>query len=137
MSYRDIAKSQLRIDEGVRGKPYRDTVGKLTIGVGRNLDDVGLSPDEIDYLLDNDVTNAEIVARILFPSFNSLSDNRRAAIINMALNLGQERLAGFHDMRAAVERQDWAGAATAMLDSRWAGQVGKRADRLAQMIKEG
>lgn len=137
MSYLDIAKAQLRIDEGVRAKLYRDSLGNLSGGVGRNFDDVGLRPDEIEYLLANDVAVADTVARTLFPTFGQLSDNRKAAILNMAFNLGQERLAGFHDMRAAVERGDFEAAATAMLDSRWAGQVGARATRLAQMIREG
>lgn len=55
MSYRDILRPQLRIDEGVREFPYTDTVGKLSIGVGRNLDDVGLRPDEIALMLENDI----------------------------------------------------------------------------------
>jgi lysozyme len=59
VSYLDITKAQLRVDEAVRAKLYKDSVGKWTIGVGRNLDDVGLRPDEIDYLLDNDVRVAE------------------------------------------------------------------------------
>ena len=53
MSYRDIAREQLKQDEGVREKVYMDSVGIPTIGVGRNLKDVGLSPYEINVLLEN------------------------------------------------------------------------------------
>jgi len=137
MSYRDIVAAQLRIDEGVRAKPYHCTAGKLSIGVGRNLDDVGLRPDEIDYLLANDIRIAESDARSLFECFDKLTDARKAVLVNMAFNLGRNRLAGFVKFRAAVEGGRYDRAATEMLDSRWAVQVGKRAVRLAQAMKEG
>lgn len=137
MTYRDIAKAQLRVDEGWKSKPYKDTVGKLTAGCGRNLDDVGLHDDEIMLMLDNDLTAAEATARALFQSFDTLSDNRKAVLLNMALNLGQERLAGFHDFRAAIAAGDFDRASVAMLESRWATQVGARAQRLSKQIKEG
>jgi lysozyme len=135
-SARDIARAQLRIDEGTRAKPYRDSVGKLTIGVGRNLDDVGLRPHEVDFLLDNDIAEAEADARVLF-AFDGLSANRQAALINMAFNLGRARLAAFGNLRAAIEAGDFARAAAEMLDSKWAKQVGPRASRLAQQMIEG
>lgn len=137
MTYIDIAKAQLRIDEGVRDEPYRDSVGKLTIGVGRNLDDVGLRDDEIDYLLSNDVRVAENAARALFPTFDDLSDDRKAALINMAFNLGQQRLGEFHGLRSAVAASDFDEAARQMLDSLWAKQVGARATRLADAMRKG
>lgn len=137
MTYREITKAQLRIDEGWKSKPYRDSVGKLTGGCGRNLDDIGLHDDEISLMLDNDLVSAEATARVLFPSFDSLSDNRKAALLNMAFNLGQERLAGFHDFRTAIAAADFEKASAAMLDSRWAAQVGARAQRLAKQIMEG
>ena len=62
MTYRDIVKAQLKVDEGVKLKPYKDTVGKLTIGCGRNLDDIGISYTEVDYLLENDLNMAEVTA---------------------------------------------------------------------------
>jgi lysozyme len=135
--HRDIVRAQLRIDEDVRAKPYRDSVGKLTIGVGRNLDDVGLRPDEIALCLENDIAEAEADARVLFPGFDGLSANRRAVLVNMAFNLGRQRLAGFARFRAAVEARNFSVAAAEMLDSRWAEQVGIRARRLAQQMIEG
>ncbi len=137
MSHRDIVRAQLRIDEGVRDKPYRDTVGKLTIGCGRNLDDVGLRPDEIALMLDNDIAQAEATARVLFPSFDALSENRRAVLCNMSFNLGAQRMAAFQRLRDAVAAGQWERAAAEMLDSRWAEQVGIRAQRLAQQMREG
>lgn len=137
MSYLDIVKTQLRIDEVERSKPYRDSVGKLTIGVGRDLDDVGLREDEISLMLNNDVSVAEFACDALFPSFKTLSDNRKAVLVNMAFNLGMERLAGFRDMRKAIAKGDFDKAADAMMDSLWARQVGDRAKRLEKLMRSG
>ena len=137
MTYLEIVNAQLRIDEATRAKPYRDSVGKLTIGVGRNLDDVGLRPDEIDYLLANDIKVAAQDARALFPSFDSLTENRKAALVNMAFNLGYARLGAFVGLRAAVAASDFLQASAHMLNSKWATQVGNRAERLAKVMREG
>lgn len=137
MSYRDIVRAQLRLDEGERFKLYKDSVGKWSIGVGRNLDDVGLRPDEVALMLDNDITVAEHTARVLFPSFETLSENRKAVLVNMAFNLGQERLSHFTHFRDAVEAGNWREASEEMLESKWAGQVGVRAKRLAEQMLAG
>ena len=137
MSYLDIARKQVETDEGRRRKPYRDTVGKLTIGIGRNLDDKGLSDDEIDYLLANDLRDAEKDARAVCASFNRLTDARKAVLLNMALNIGRSRLAGFRNMLAAIEAEDYDRAAVEMLDSLWARQVKSRATRLAEQMRQG
>ena len=140
MSHRDIARAQLRVDEGVVDHAYQDSRGYWTIGVGRLIDArLGgrLRPDEIDYLLENDIAEAEAIAKGLFPSFQSLSDARKAVLLNMAHNLGQKRLAGFQRFREAVAAGAWEQAAAEMLDSRWADQVGARAKRLAQQMRDG
>jgi len=133
-NYRDIAREQLKFDEGVRQFPYKCSAGKTSIGVGRNLDDVGLSPYEINVLLENDLVKAENDAKILFPSFDKLSDVRKSVLINMAFNLGRSRLEGFKNFKAAVEAGKFHIAAEEMLSSRWAQQVGKRAERLAHQM---
>lgn len=137
MTYRDIARAQLRVDEGVKSKPYRDTVGKLTIGCGRNLDDVGLSDDEIGLLLENDINRADETARKLFPGFDSLSDARKAVLVNMAFNLGETRLALFRKFKRAILEEDYEQASVEMLTSLWADQVGQRAFRLAKQMRDG
>lgn len=134
---RGAARAQLKIDEGVARWPYKDTVGKVTIGVGRNLTDKGLRSDEIELLLEHDLDDAEADARALFPGFDQLSELRQAALVNMAFNLGRDRLAGFAQVRAAVEAGDFNRAAAEMLDSKWARQVGARAQRLARAMREG
>jgi len=127
---------QLILHEGLRLKPYRDTVGKLTIGVGRNLDDVGISRDEAEYLLRNDI--AKVMASLSkFDWFNSLDFVRRKVIIDMAFNLGLGGLLLFKNMISAIKEQDYKRAAAEMLDSKWAQQVKTRADRLALMMETG
>ena len=137
MTYREIAREQLKVDEGVRSKVYRDSLGIETIGCGRNLRDKGLSQREIDFLLDNDLDDAEADCKALFPSFDTLSDARKAVLLNMAFNLGRDRLRKFAFFCGAVMAKDWKRAADEMLDSKWAKQVGKRADRLAEQMRTG
>ena len=137
MSYRDIAREQLKQDEGVREKVYMDSVGIPTIGVGRNLKDVGLSPYEINVLLENDLVKAENDSKIVFPCFDKLSDNRKAVLLNLAFNLGRSRLAGFVKFKEALEAGAFPQAAEELLQSKWATQVGARAQRLANKMKEG
>ena len=140
MSHRDIVRAQLRIDEGEVPHAYPDSEGYWTIGVGRMIDKrLGgrLRPDEIALMLENDIRDAEEDAKTLFPGFLALSDARKAVLVNMAFNLGRDRLAAFQRFRGAVEAQEWERAAAEMLDSRWATQVGIRAQRLAKQMKEG
>lgn len=127
---------QLRRDEGMRLKPYRDTVGKLTIGVGRNLDDVGLYEDEAMTLLRNDVMRV-INALAQLSWTPPLSHVRFEVLVNMAFNLGVAGLLEFKKMIAAASSGDYAGAASEMLNSQWAKQVGDRAVRLARQMREG
>lgn len=128
-------KALLRKHEGVRGKPYTDTVGKLTIGVGRNLDDVGLFPSEIDFLLDNDV-RLVLGALSQQPWFAALDDIRKVAIADMAF-MGVQKVLQFHNMIAALQAGDYNKAADEMLDSKWATQVGVRATELAAIVRKG
>ena len=133
----DTLKQELIIDEGKRSKPYTDTVGKTTIGVGRNLTDVGLSDDEIDMLLTNDVNKAfsQLVGDL--PWVLTLSETRQRALTNMAFNMGLGTLLGFTTTLSLIQAGKFEDASHAMLNSKWATQVGNRAKRIALMIKEG
>lgn len=128
---------QLQIDEGFRAKPYRDTVGKLTVGYGRNLDDVGITPEEGRFLLGGDVRGAEADVVRAFPWYTSLDGPRQAVLVNMAVNLGIERLRGFRQMLEAMARRDFEQATLEMLDSLWSRQVGERSTRLARQMRTG
>jgi lysozyme len=137
VSYRDILRPQLRVDEGVKKRPYIDSRGKTTIGVGRNLTDVGLRNDEIDLLFENDIDEAELAARKLIPNFDDLNDVRQAVVVNMAYNMGESAFATFTDTLQAIKESRFLDAAGLMLVSRWATQVGARARRLSDQMKDG
>jgi lysozyme len=123
--------------EGRRNKPYLDSVGKTTIGVGRNLTDKGLSNDEVDYLFANDVGEAMTQAIRVFPGLYLWSENRQNALIDMIFNMGIARFMGFKKMIAALKVNDWATAANEMRHSAWANQLPARVTELASMVEEG
>lgn len=133
-----IATEQLKVDEGLRLQPYRCTAGALTIGYGRNLDAVGITQEEADIMLRADVEIAEKGAQALVGDvWTALSPTRQAVLINMTFNLGRTRLAAFKNFLAALRASDYQTAADEMLDSRWATQVGDRAQRLARQMRHG
>ena len=124
-----------RRDEGFRGVVYEDTEGVPTIGYGRNLRSVGVSPDEAEFLFENDLRAAYNAARKLIPAFPYLDDERQGVLVNMMFNLGAARLATFRKMLAAIQRTDYAGWADEMRDSLWYRQVGERAKRLEARVR--
>ena len=123
--------------EGLELKPYRCTAGHLTIGIGRNLDDRGITEDEARFLCQNDVDIVEQELARKFPFIVGLDDVRIRVLLDMAFNLGVHRLSAFSNMWAALEEGDYKQAAVEMLDSRWARQVGRRATNLSQMMETG
>ena len=133
----DKLKDQIRLHEGVEKKVYLDTEGIETIGVGRNLRDRGLSEDEIDLLLDNDIAICEEELLNNFEWYAELDEVRKRVLIDMAFNLGMPKLKQFAKMLGAIENKDWVNVASEMLDSRWAEQVGNRASRLSEMMETG
>ena len=137
MLNKQLMKDELIRDEGLKLKPYRCTAGKITIGVGRNLDDVGISAGEAMALLDHDIERVIIQLNYHFPWWSELSDARQRVLLNMAFNLGIEGLIKFRNTLALIQDGKYRDAAKAMLDSRWATQVGNRARRLAKMMEEG
>jgi lysozyme len=128
---------ELKRDEGIRLKPYRDTQGNLTIGVGRNLDTVGISKAESGVLLLNDIERLEQALDAKWPGWRRLNPVRQRVMLNMAFNLGIRGLLTFKAALAALQQQDYDQAAAHMLNSLWAKQVGPRARRLAQHMREG
>lgn len=130
-------REQLIRDEGIRLKPYKDTVGKWTIGAGRNLSDKGISLSEVEVLLDNDIRDTMIQVGERLPWVIDLDEARRGVIYNMAFNLGVGGLLGFRKTLEHVQLGEWALAAIEMLNSQWAQQVGPRAHRLARQMETG
>lgn len=123
--------------EGLETKLYTCSAGKLTIGVGRNLEDNGITEEEALYLMRNDIERVTMELIDRFPLVRDLDSDRFYVLVNMAFNLGIPRLATFKKMWLALERHDWAEAAEEMLDSRWHQQVGSRARELAGIMRAG
>jgi lysozyme len=149
--------AQLRRDEGVVYHPYVDSVGKITIGVGRNLTDVGFSAaelavllshgktnskqlvlddNEVDMLLNNDIDKV-VREMTTLPWFNALNDMRQNAMLNMCFNLGFAGLSAFHQTIACIESSNWQCVHDQLLASKWARQVGDRAQRIANAMLKG
>jgi lysozyme len=133
-SFTSSLVADLTRDEGLRLKPYVDSVGKLTIGYGRNLDDVGISEAEAQFLLANDIAAAETLLDRSIPWWRTLSEDRQRVLCNMAYNLGP-RLLDFQTTLGRIQAGNYAAAAESMLQSKWAQQVGPRAVRLAALMR--
>ena len=136
MSLIDDVTNQIKIDEGFVSTPYECSVGKITIGYGRNIEDNGITREEALFLLRNDIKVTRGELSHSFEWFQSLPDAKQGALINMCFNLGLTRFRKFKKMIAALEVGDYKAASIQMLDSRWANQVGERARRLARVMAE-
>jgi lysozyme len=132
-----ILREQVKQDEGLALKPYTDTVGKLTIGYGRNLTDNGINSAEASAMLDHDLETAIAALTQAHPDVLALDPVRQIVLGNMAYNMGVPRVSGFTKMWAAIAVRDFATAALEMIESTWAEQVGARATRLAEAMRSG
>jgi lysozyme len=149
---------KLIVSEGLRLQVYKDTLGIDTIGIGRNLEDRGITKEELAdldiptiehvyeygiteadavYLATNDVQIVEEELVRAHPCVDRLDSVRQLILIDMAFNMGVPRLCKFKKMWAAVECGDYPTAAKEMLDSRWAKQVKGRATKLANAMHNG
>ncbi|MDP7337673.1 MAG: hypothetical protein QGI10_00095 [Vicinamibacterales bacterium] len=129
-------EEMLALHEGEKFRPYVDTVGKVSIGIGRNLSDVGISKTESRYMFANDLARAEAQVDRQWPWASELDLVRRACLVDMTFNMGG-RLRKFKRFLESLEAGAYMDAAVHMLDSRWADQVGGRALRLAEMVRTG
>ena len=128
----------LILHEGLELKPYQCTADKTTIGVGRNLSDVGITEEESKYLLLNDLQRIQKEVEH-WTFMESLSEPRQAVLLDMVFNMGISRFNANTWVKtfAAIQDNDWEKAANEMLESKWAKQVGQRAIRLSQMMRKG
>lgn len=144
----DLLESDLIRDEGLRLQVYDDATGKPikpgdtlkgypTIGVGRNLTGKGITKDEAMYLLRDDIPETEEALDAAFPWWRGLPEPVARGMANMCFALGLAGLSRFAIMLAALERHDFQTAATECLASKWAGQVGPRAERISNLFLEG
>ena len=134
----DIVSKQLRRHEGLKLKPYYCTAGKLTIGYGRNLDDVGITKEEAEYLLQNEIRSCIADLQKKIPDiYNNVNHVRQAVLVNMCYNLGITGLLKFKKTLASIQQGDYKLASEQMLQSLWAEQVGNRAKLLSELMKNG
>ncbi len=133
---KELIRDDLKRDEGVRLKPYRDTDGKLTIGVGRNLDDVGINEVEAEILLADDVERVSAQLDHAYPWWTGCPADVQRGLVNLAFNQGVANLAAKSPrMMACLQSGDYAGAARELLDGPYVTQVGDRARRIAALFK--
>ena len=128
---------QLKRHEGLKLKPYKCTADKLTIGVGRNLEDVGISEEEAEMLLQNDIQRATVQIQREFPWTTELDEVRFAALINFTFNVGIGTVGKFVNAMALLRDGSYDMAADEFLNSRWAKQVGQRAIDVTDQIRTG
>jgi lysozyme len=136
MNYSQLIQ-QLKRHEGLRLKPYTCTADKLTIGVGRNLEDVGISEEEAEMLLINDIERATNQLILKFPWTEDLDTARFQALINFTFNVGIGTVGKFVNAMALLKDGNYDMAADEFLNSRWAKQVGQRAVEVAEQIRTG
>lgn len=154
--------TQLEIDEGLRLYPYKCTAGRWSIGIGRNFEDNPFSIDELIfigikgrtfesileelnkkgisrgdalYLLENDVDKVYAQLKKQFSWFEFKPDIVQRVMSNLCFNLGLGRLLGFTKTLNAIKNDRWEIAAKELLNSKFAIQVGERANRLADALR--
>lgn len=128
----------LVVSEGLRLKPYTDTVGKLSIGIGRNLTDVGISAMEAYDLCNHDIDRAEAAVLKRYPWILDHDPVRQAVIVELMFNMGPASLATFVNTLRAFQRKDYPAVAEGLRKSKWHRQVqASRSTRIIQMVETG
>lgn len=127
-------RNRLVLEEGLRLKPYRCTSGKLTIGVGRNLEDKGITEQEAMIMLDADIQYFQFQLATKIKGWKDIHITARLVLIDMAFNMGVAGLLKFKKTLRLIQEGKHNDAAIEMLDSRWANQVGKRATELSKTL---
>ena len=129
-------KDQLILHEGLELKPYQCTADKTTIGVGRNIQEIGITEDEARYLLDNDILRVCKELDDTIHWWRDLSDVRQRVLIDMVFNLGITRFLKFKLTIEAVKEGQYDIAADEMLNSAWSRQVGQRSKTLSEAMRD-
>ncbi len=126
-------KDHIKEYEGLSNVLYKCTSNKISIGYGRNLEDVGISKDEAEYLLKNDVEIAldEVSEHFDMPN---LPEPAQIVLVDMCFNMGISRLLNFRNMIKAIQDDDWDKAADELLDSKYAAQTKRRARMNASLL---
>lgn len=129
-------KDWIKHHENCKLRIYTDTVGKMTIGWGRNIEDNGINQQEADFMFDNDFARCQ-GELAPYTWYTDQPQHVQDALMNMCFNMGIGRLLGFKKMIAALNKKDYTTAAIEALDSLWSKQVGQRAKDVALMMRQG
>jgi len=127
-------KAQLVRHEGMVLTTYECTAGKTTLGVGRNVQEVGITEAEAMHLLSNDIARVAGECYGAFSWFKDLDELRKEAVINMVFNLGLTRFKQFKKTISYIEAGEFQLAGAEALDSKWAKDVGNRAVEVANQL---
>lgn len=132
------AQTLLTVHEGCKLKPYRCTAGKLTIGIGRNLDDKGISKKEALFMLTNDIRECEhdLTSRIFKNQFYTFPEDIQLVLLDMRFQMGWRGFRRFKKMICAFKENDYVEAIVQMIDSRWYRKIPNRPDNLIKMVEE-
>ena len=139
----DLIDTIIRVDEGTgpyragRHFPYKDSMGYLTIGYGRNIQECGITDDEADAMLKFDTVNAWAQCRSQWDWFESLDQIRKAVLVSLVFNMGIMKVCEFKKMLSALSVKKYDTAANELQDSEWFSQVGRRGNRLVGMLRTG
>lgn len=123
--------------EGMELQLYEDSVGKLTIGVGYNIEDRGITEEDALYFMRNDIARFAKELTQHYPFVRDLDAARYYVLMDMMYNMGLQRLSGFKKMWTQLSVGNYEAAANEMLDSKWAKQVKGRAVELAELMRKG
>ena len=142
----DKLREQLKIDEGCVYEIYNDHLGYPTFGIGHLVIEsdpengqaggTSVAEDRVAEAFDEDIKSVLRDCNILYPDFDDLPEEAQQIIANMMFNLGRPRLSKFAGMKRGVDARDWDVAADEMVDSRWYRQVGARAERLVNRMRD-
>ena len=136
MINKDRLTQQLMVHEGLKLQPYKCTAGKLTIGVGRNLDDVGITEAEAKFMLEGDIARCMGECVREFDWFVDSPELIKEAVINLVFNMGISRFRKFKKTIKHLSKKEYTLAGAELLNSRYAEQVPKRAEEIANQIAD-
>jgi len=128
-------KDQLKIHEGVVLKPYKCSANKLTLGIGRNIEDNGISMEEAESMLANDIDDCIVDLKRNIGFFDDLPETIQEVMVNLCFNIGINKLLNFKKTIGLLRDSKYLEAANEILDSKWSKQVGQRSHDLADMIR--
>lgn len=134
---RQKLRSLLIQHESYRQYAYTDETGHITIGIGRNLNDRGISLNEALYLLDDDILYFTTKLSSALPCWSKLNDARQIALVDMCFNVGVQGLLNFKEMIEYLNNGEYQKASDEMMNSRWKDEVKERANCVAEIIRTG